>query len=101
MNFSNTEYFESSFVNVNGKNIKDDEIYLSKNNNNYKGYIKKKGTKRKLSNKKVKNLIKKLSKSKQLRLSKRKNYHLENYTKSKPFKFFKSKRNKNNKKKKL
>lgn len=97
---NNLEYYESSIMNVNGKNIIDNEMYLSKKNNKKTGYIKKGKNKKKLSKKQLKTLLKKFDNSKHLKLSKKRKYHLENHTNAIPFKYCKSKKRKKNRKNK-
>ena len=93
---NNQQYHQISSINVNNKNIHTEELFLSNVDNKRTGYIKTNNTKKKLSNKEIDKLMNNFKKSNQLKLSKKRNYHLEKHIHAKPNKI----RKKTNRKKK-
>lgn len=97
---NNQQYHQISSINVNNENIHSEELFLSNVDNKRTGYIKTNKTKKKLSNKEIDKLMNNFKKSNQLKLSKKRNYHLEKHIHAKPNKIRKKSNRKKTKKRK-
>ena len=96
MKYTKKKFVKSSYSNINGKQ-KYNELYLEKENDKVKGYYKTNKTKRRLSKKKINELIKKFDNT-DLSIYNKSDYFIETHDNAKSFKNYNI--NKVNKKKK-